>query len=126
MIRPATLQEVIALPNALQATREHVSLTPTAGECHWFILEDEAGWIGFGAWMPMRTAARIKGIYVRTDRRGEGHGAAISLHLVEEARLSGYDRMDQFAASPAWWIAQGWTAASAPRPNGVQHLRLAP
>jgi RimJ/RimL family protein N-acetyltransferase len=80
-LRPASYADVAPFRSA--AARDHVSVSETRGTS-WFLYED-GELIGLCALMKLQAGARIKGVWVRPELRGKGHGRQMTLDLIKHA-----------------------------------------
>jgi RimJ/RimL family protein N-acetyltransferase len=81
-LRPASYADVAPFRSA--AARDHVSVSETRGTS-WFLYEDGDELIGLCALMKLQAGARIKGVWVRPELRGKGHGRQMTLDLIKHA-----------------------------------------
>jgi Acetyltransferase (GNAT) family. len=93
---------------AAEAMDDGVQIQPRDG-ADWFRIDDDA--VGCIWWPRNRSAtARIDHCWVRDDRRGEGLGAALVLHLIDAARESGAETIDTYCYQPPLYESAGFEA----------------
>ena len=118
-LRQASFAEVQPFHNA--AARDHVSISETRGTT-WFLYEDGNKFIGLCALMALRAGARIKGVWMRPEFRGKGHGEQLTLDLIEYAtEVLCLPRLEAFAHNPAFYEAMKWKRIGE-LPNGAVRL----
>ena len=112
-LQPADYSEVVPFKSA--AARDHVSIGETR-ETHWFLWTDSGELVGLCGLMRTALGGRIKGVWVKPEFRGRGHGWATTLALIEHAvdELF-YLRLEALALNPAFYEGLGWKPAAAER-----------
>lgn len=105
------------------AARDHVSVSDTR-ETYWFKYElDIHTMLGFCGLMRTTLGGRIKGVWVRPELRGNGHGTAMTKALIEKAVDELFFlRLEALAHNPAFYEGMGWQRVGAPLPNGAVRL----
>ena len=115
-IVPALHSDVVLW--AHRAARERVSLKD-ARNTTWYW----APGLGCAGLMAMKGKARIKGVYVVKDHRGEGIGTALIDRLEAEAvKLEGAAKIEVYAHNPSFYEARGYAVVGANQ-FGVPLLR---
>ena len=107
------------LPFKRQAERERVSITDTR-RTHWFSAIHEGERVGFGAfiWMKLDTA-RVKGIYIFPEHRGQGYGGQMTEAILDRAKANGAERLEAFAHNPSFYVKRGWHRTGIQLRNGA-------
>lgn len=110
------------------AAREHVSATNTTGT-DWVVgctaQGEVVGFAGVLRHGRKGRYARVKGVWLRPEFRGNGHGEAITDYAITHAAsLDGVERLDAIAINPAFYVARGWTVGST-APSGGTRVTLA-
>lgn len=120
-VRRAELAEL--LPHRAAAAREHVSVSETRNTV-WFKVLVDGEMVGFGAYIwATETKARVKGIYVLPEHRGEGYGTAMTLQILHQARGAGATETEAIALSPSWYEDRGFCKVGKQQANGAWRVR---
>jgi predicted GNAT family acetyltransferase len=110
-LRPASFEDIAPFRSAAQRDRVSVSVTR---DTRWFLYEESGVTLGFCALMtPTRTGARIKGVWVRPEVRGRGHGTQMTKALIDLAvdEICA-PRLEAYAHNPRFYEAIGWSRLS--------------
>lgn len=102
------------------AARDHVSVSDTR-ETFWFLYEDDAGaLIGFCGLLRTPLGGRVKGVWVKPEFRGRGHGTAMTVALIQQATEELFFlRLEALAHNPKFYEGMGWQRLGNPMPNGA-------
>lgn len=104
------------------AARDHVSVSETR-ETFWFLYEDAGYVLGLCGLIRTPTGGRIKGVWVKPEHRGQGHGQAMTLELIKRAVDELFFlRLEALAHNPKFYEAMGWQRVGKPLPNGAVRL----
>lgn len=119
-LRRVSFQDVAPFKSA--ASRDHVSVADTR-ETFWFFYEVDGQMIGFCGVMRTALGGRIKGVWVKPEFRGQGHGTAMTKQLIQQATDDLlFLRMEALAHNPAFYEGLGWERIGRPMPNGAVWL----
>lgn len=115
-VRRAEIPELLKYKSA--AAREQVSVSATRNTV-WLKALVEGELVGFGAYIwATETKARVKGIYVLPEHRGEGYGTAMTLQILQQAAGAGATEIEALALNPSWYEERGFTRTKQ-RANGA-------
>jgi ribosomal protein S18 acetylase RimI-like enzyme len=119
-LRPASFEDIAPFRSAAQ--RDHVSVSVTR-DTRWFLYEESGVTLGYCALMTLRTGARIKGVWVRPEVRGRGHGMKMTKALIDFAvdEICA-PRLEVYAHNPKFYEAIGWTRLYNKLHNGAVRL----
>jgi ribosomal protein S18 acetylase RimI-like enzyme len=119
-LRLASFAEVAPFKSA--AARDHVSVSETR-ETYWFLYEDAGEMIGFCALLRTTLGGRVKGVWVKPELRGKGHGREMTLALIKQAiNELFFLRLEALAHNPGFYEELGWKRVGLPMPNGAVRL----
>lgn len=93
------------------AAKEGVDLHSASLDTRWFRWAGDDGvTIGVCALKPVATGVRVKGVWVRPEHRGKGHGRAMTFALIERAgdMPENGSRIEAYAHNPEFYESMGW------------------
>lgn len=115
----ALLDRHLAFTNG-ESPPEHVHALDVSGLLHssvsFYTLRDDGALLGVGALKELDPGhGEIKSMHTATEARGRGVGSALLDHILDAARLRGYERvsletgtMDSFAAARSLYASRGF------------------
>lgn len=74
------------------------------GKARWFVTDGSCAALVEVS----KDKARIKGTVTAPELRGQGYGAAMLQHLIQEAKSAGYKVIESFAKNPKWYLENGF------------------
>lgn len=121
-VKESSFAEIRQFAN--RAAKDRVSISDTK-KTTWFTILTDKDVIGIAGLMLLpNSAARIKGVWVKPDKRGYGIGTELTLHLVKLAKQNGVKRLEALAYNPTFYESHGWYKVGKPRPNGAQGVEV--
>lgn len=116
VLREAGIEEVHKWKR--QAEREGVSVKETKGKTRWYVWEEVGEVLGFGGYIwATKTKARIKGIYVLPENRGQGVGVKMTEGIMAKAREEGAEKLEAVALNPKFYEERGFHRTKEIRPG---------
>lgn len=119
ILQPIPYEQVA--PFRSRAARDHVSLSPTATTKWYGAFLDGDSLAGVCGLLIGRTFARIRGVWVPRELRGEGIGSAMTEALIEQAPRG--LRLEVLAYNRAFYEARGFRVVGQPRAGVTRLIR---
>ena len=98
------------------AARDQVSVSDTR-ETYWFLYKVDGELVGLCGLLRTTLGGRIKGVWVKPEHRGKGHGTSMTRELIRQAiDVLFFLRLEALAHNPAFYEELGWKRVGNPMP----------